>query len=246
MEIVIKRNSSKLITLPVRDISDWANCLESAVVIFSMLDISTGCYTVANRPAKFILGIGEGTINACVADGITFEYELSARQSKSDGTFRGEFRVDYLCDGVERSLVYPELGDLDIIIVDSITAMERFSVSTSTPPLNNNGQYCVSHIELNKIEFENLALNGNLKPGVTYDVTMGYGIVLAVIAATNHFIMPFGQLINNEVVSPSTIKTSIYEDLLIFSVFTSEFPSIIRGGSSVESDFPSDARYTYY
>ena len=75
---------------------------------------------------------------------------------------------------------------------------------------------------------------------------MGYKIVLVITAATKHAIMPFGQLINNGLVSVAAIKTNIDEDLLVFSVFTGGTPSIIRGGSAVEADFPSDARYIYY
>lgn len=249
MEIVIKKSSSKLISIPITNISDWASCLQSAVVTFSMLDVSSGCYTVANRPASFRLGVGdESVVDDCNVEAVTLIYELGVRQSKNKGVFRGEFRVDFLCNGVEESRVYPESGDLDIIIVDSITSTEKNEVRNGLPPLIPpvDNECCNFQIELNKIEFENLALNGNLKPGVSYGVLMGYKIVLVITAATKHSIMPFGQLINNGLVSVAVIKTNIEEDLLVFSVFTGGTPSIIRGGSAVEADFPSDARYIYY
>ena len=248
MEIIVKKNSSKTITLPVTDIADWADCLQSAVVTFSMLDVSTGCYVVANRPANFRLGVGDdGGTDNCEIDGVTLVYELSPRQTKNKGVFRGEFRVDFLSNGVEETLVYPASDHLDIVIVDSITTTNKSAPKAGLPVLlpPSDADCCVFQIEVSKLEFENLAKNGNLKPGVTYGVRMGFDIILVVTAATTHDIMPFGQLLNNGIPSTDAIKTNIEEDLLIFSVFTGGTPPIIRGGSAREADFPSDARYVY-
>lgn len=250
MEIIVKKNSSKTIAFPVIDITDWASCLQSAVVTFSMLDVSNGCYIVANRPGNFRLGTGdEGASDDCDVQGITLTYDLTLRQTKNIGIFRGEFRVDFISNGESESRIYPISEKLDIIIIDSITN----TTTSKTPPLPglpvllppSGADCCVFQLAVGILELENLALNNNLKPGLSYGVTVGHGVILVVTAASVNTIMPFGQLITNGITTTDIIKTDINQNLLTFSVFTG-MPSIIRGGSARNSDFPSDARYTYY
>lgn len=251
MEVIVKKNSSKTISFPVIDITDWASCLQSAVVTFSMLDVSNGCYIVANRSGNFYMGTGDGpATDACNIQGITLTYDLTPRQTKNIGVFRGEFRVDFISNGVTESRIYPVTEKLDIIIIDSITTT---TAASKTPALSglpvllppSGADCCVFQLAVGILELENLALNNNLKPGLSYGVTMGNGIILVVTAASLNTIMPFGQLITNGIATTDIIKTDINQNLLNFSVFTG-MPSIIRGGSARNGDFPSDARYTYY
>lgn len=248
MEIIIKKNSSKIIALPVADIEDWGNYLETAVVTFSMLDISTDCYVVANSPADLRLGIDdEQAADNCEVSGVTLFYELSPRQAKNKGVYRGEFRVNFLSSGIDKTLAYPASGYLNITIVDSITTTNKTGVRLGLPVLATptDTGCCTVQIKTNKLEFEALALSGNLKPGISYAVRMGTDTILVVTAATTHDIMPFGELINRGIPSPDAIKTNIVDDLLTFFVFNGGTEPIIRGGSSRELDFPAEARYNY-
>jgi hypothetical protein len=249
MEIVIKKNSSRTISLPVTDIADWADCLQSAVVTFSMLDVSTGCYVVANRAANFRLGLGnEVEVDNCAVEGVTLFYELSPRQLKKKGVYRGEFRVDFLSNETQESRIYPSQENLDIIIADSITSTEKSVTTAPLPPVllpPDNGDCCQIITEINKISFDNLVANNNLKPGMNYAVTISTGLVLVVTAVSHNAIMPFGQLITNGSESSLAIKTNIDENKLTYSVFTGGVPATLRGGSAFENDFPVEARYIY-
>lgn len=248
MEIIIKKNSSKIIALPVADIEDWGNYLETAVVTFSMLDISTDCYVVANSPADLRLGIDdEQAADNCEVSGVTLFYELSPRQAKNKGVYRGEFRVNFLSSGIDKTLAYPASGYLNITIVDSITTTNKTGVRLGLPiltPPTDTG-CCATQIEISKINFNNLVENNGLKPGINYAVTIATNLILVVTAVSHNAIMPFGQLISNGVESSLAIKTNIEENKIVYSVFKGGVPSILRGGTSNETDFPVEARYVY-
>ena len=115
----IKKNS-ELPILQMKVINDGRNDykkifdnLENAAITFSMKEIDSCKYRVFNRPALIIPVENEG----CGTTEYYIGYKFSKRETSISGSFKAEFKIDFLDDGT--SLVIPIYEDLFINIADS-------------------------------------------------------------------------------------------------------------------------------
>jgi len=87
--------------------------LENAAITFSMRNEATGRYKVFNRPALIIPVEEEG----CDEVEYYIGYKFSKRETDTAGTYKAEFKIDFLDDGC--SLIVPIYEDLYVNIADS-------------------------------------------------------------------------------------------------------------------------------
>jgi len=89
------------------------NNLENAAITFSMMNIESNRYKVFNKQALIIPVLDE----TCGETEYYIGYKFSKNETNMAGTFKGEFKIDFLDDGT--SLVIPIYEDLFINIADS-------------------------------------------------------------------------------------------------------------------------------
>jgi len=117
----IRKNSS-LPILKLKVINDGRKTyrsiydrLENAAITFSMID-DNGNYKVFNKQA-LLLPVDK---EICPEDGEYYlGYKFDIKDTNTAGTFKAEFKIDFLDDGC--SLVVPIREDLYVNVLDSFT-----------------------------------------------------------------------------------------------------------------------------
>ena len=124
MTIFIKKNS----TLPEIKfpLEQWMmekldithEMMTNVAVTFSMVDANSGNYRIANREGKL-------QILDCVYERLdetiyTLAIKLKLKDTKKDGLFHGEFKLDFLGDNCGK-ITLPTDDIIQIVIGDSIT-----------------------------------------------------------------------------------------------------------------------------
>lgn len=115
----IKKNSElpilqmKVINDGRNDYKKIFNNLENAAITFSMMNIESNRYKVFNKQALIIPVLDE----TCGETEYYIGYKFSKNETNMAGTFKGEFKIDFLDDGT--SLILPIYEDLFINIADS-------------------------------------------------------------------------------------------------------------------------------
>jgi hypothetical protein len=94
--------------------------LENAAITFSMMDIKTGTYKIFNKPALIIPVTCEG----CPEIEYYIGYKFSSKETNKNGTYKGEFKIDFFDD--ETALIVPIYEDLFINIGDSFIGNSSF------------------------------------------------------------------------------------------------------------------------
>lgn len=115
----IKKNS-ELPILQMKVVNDGRNDykkifdgLENAAITFSMINVESGRYKVFNKPALIIPVEDE----ACGVTEYYIGYKFSSNETNMAGTFKAEFKIDFLDDGC--SIIVPIYEDLYVNIGDS-------------------------------------------------------------------------------------------------------------------------------
>lgn len=89
--------------------------LENAVVTFSMVD-DKGHYKVFNKQGV-IIPVTKESCQGCMEYYIAYKFNI--KDTNTPGTYRGEFKIDFLDDG--RNLIVPIREELYITVLDSTT-----------------------------------------------------------------------------------------------------------------------------
>ena len=124
MTIFIKKNS----TLPEIKfpLEQWMmekldithEMMTNVAVTFSMVDANSGNYRIANREGKLII---VNNIYEKLDETIyTLAIKLKLKDTKKDGLFHGEFKLDFLGDNCGK-ITLPTDDIIQIVIGDSIT-----------------------------------------------------------------------------------------------------------------------------
>lgn len=92
--------------------------LENVAVTFSMTNIETGIYRVANVAANLIISPDRALYP--MDEYYTLQYKFKLSDTKKTGTFLGEFVLDFLGDGCSK-MKLPIDDDIIISISSSIT-----------------------------------------------------------------------------------------------------------------------------
>jgi hypothetical protein len=125
MTIFLKKNSTlPEIKYPLQqwmleklDITE--DMLQDVAVTFSMIDANTGNYRIANREAKLV--IVENIYERLDECKYTLAFRVKLKDTKKDGLFRGEFKLDFLGEDNCGKITLPTDDTIQIVIGDSIT-----------------------------------------------------------------------------------------------------------------------------
>ncbi len=187
MEVIIKQNSTQTLIVDPRLYGDsgvnWDEVLENAVVTFSLFDVETGCFVIANRPGDIIPGglsaNDEALVNSVACGDNTsvtrIAYKFRTRDVKQTGVFKATFQVNVI--GEETVLAVPATSDIQVIVTQSAispwtsatyTGLPELSGETTVPPVTGitGNQYAGTWAELNV-----LLGNAQLVPGFSYLLT---------------------------------------------------------------------------
>lgn len=94
--------------------------LDNVAVTFSMTDTETGLYRIANAPAKLVINKNRPEFPDETT--YTLAYRFKLRDTRKNGRFLGEFKIDFLDDEAGcGKLTFPTHDKINIIIGDSIT-----------------------------------------------------------------------------------------------------------------------------
>lgn len=99
------------------DISD--DMLKSVAITFSMHDIGTGAYRIANSPAKLV--ILEDRSLYPDEEKYTLTYRFNEEETSKTGFYAGEFVLDFIGYDNCGKIKFPLNNKIDIIISNSIT-----------------------------------------------------------------------------------------------------------------------------
>ena len=124
MTIFIKKNSTiPEIKFPLEQwmmekLDITHEMMTNVAVTFSMVDANSGNYRIANREGKL-------QILDCVYERLdetiyTLAIKLKLKDTKKDGLFHGEFKLDFLGDNCGK-ITLPTDDIIQIVIGDSIT-----------------------------------------------------------------------------------------------------------------------------
>lgn len=125
MNVFIKQNSTLPeikfpLTQRIREQYDiTAEMLENVAVTFSLMDVETGLYRVANVPANLIINRNRPEYPDEVE--YTLSYRLSILQTRKTGNYLAEFVIDFLGENNCGKLKLPVNDAINVIISDSIT-----------------------------------------------------------------------------------------------------------------------------
>jgi hypothetical protein len=134
-DIIIKKNATYTLWVdPRKDgdpLVDWNAYLMEAVATFSMYDVETGCYVIANQPAEIVAGgvaLGDATLAqplGCAEDATNFylRYNFRARDTKHNGIYRATFQLNSLVG--DDVLAVPARKDIQVFIIGSAIAPAR-------------------------------------------------------------------------------------------------------------------------
>lgn len=98
------------------DITD--KMLKNVAVTFSMKDVETGIFRIANVPGNLV--INRNRVNYSDEVEYTLTYKFKLNDTKKTGRFVGEFKLDFLGDECGK-ITLPNNTPINIIISDSIT-----------------------------------------------------------------------------------------------------------------------------
>jgi hypothetical protein len=98
------------------DLTD--DMLENVGITFSMVEVDTGLYKIANVPAKLLINRNRPDFPDEVE--YTLAYKFKIKDTNKAGLYRGEFVIDFLGDNCGK-IKLPVSGDLNIWVQDSIT-----------------------------------------------------------------------------------------------------------------------------
>jgi len=98
------------------DITD--DMMENVAITFSMINEDTGIYHVANVEAQLIINNNRSKYPDEVK--YTLVYNLSEKETKNIGLFKGEFKLDFLGNNCGK-ITLPDNDYITIVISDSIT-----------------------------------------------------------------------------------------------------------------------------
>ena len=114
------RKNSELPILQMKVVNDGRNDykkifdgLENAAITFSMINPETGRYKVFNKQA-LIIPVED---DSCGKTEYYIGYKFSSNETNISGTFKAEFKIDFLDDGC--SIIVPIYEDLYVNIGDS-------------------------------------------------------------------------------------------------------------------------------
>lgn len=96
--------------------------LENSSITFSMVDVNTGIYRIANKAGGLLLK--EKLVNAEQPNEYYVYYKFSSGDTKTVGQFKGEFRINLfgVSAGTDTgTFIAPITQDLIINVIDSIT-----------------------------------------------------------------------------------------------------------------------------
>lgn len=119
MDFFLRKNSThpsiQLVLEPTEDFDSYN--FDNAVVTFSMINKTNGCYKIANRDAYF-----ESKPESIYKDDIEYYYILKYDFNKKDvdeeGNFKGQFKIDFLDNECE-TIIYPIEEEINIFILNS-------------------------------------------------------------------------------------------------------------------------------
>jgi hypothetical protein len=125
MTVFIKKNSTlPEVKFPLEqwmmeklDITD--EMMQDVAVTFSMIDSNTGNYRIANREAKLL--IVENIYEKLDECKYTLAFKMTLKDTKKDGLFSGEFKLDFLGEDNCGKITLPTDDTIQIVIGDSIT-----------------------------------------------------------------------------------------------------------------------------
>jgi hypothetical protein len=100
------------------DYKKFDEFLENSVITFSMRDMNTGIYEIANEPANLVLK------DPCIDDGSKeyyIVYNFTITDTTRPGTYLGEFQINYINDAmtISNALITPIAEPLYIYVIDS-------------------------------------------------------------------------------------------------------------------------------
>ena len=93
--------------------------LKNVAITFSMTDVDTGIYRIANVPANLV--INNDRPNYPAEEKYTLTYRFKLHQTSKAGRFYGEFCIDFLPPIDCGKIKLPVDGQINIIISDSLT-----------------------------------------------------------------------------------------------------------------------------
>lgn len=99
------------------DITD--DMLENVAVTFSMMDVDSGIYRIANVPANLVVNRNRPEYPDEVEYTLVYRFKLS--DTKKAGRFLGEFKLDFLGEGNCGKITLPVNEYINIIISESLT-----------------------------------------------------------------------------------------------------------------------------
>jgi hypothetical protein len=130
MDFLIKQHATipvltmKMVENNDIDINSLNIMMKNAAVTFSMIDVETGKYAIANKSGG-ILNIDEG-INITTSgdyDGSTYiiYYDFTERDTRNSGQFKGEFTINFFDDdnNSKGKLIVPIQDELNIHIMET-------------------------------------------------------------------------------------------------------------------------------
>jgi len=123
MDFHIRRYSTlPILTLSVSDDIVFKEKLENCTVTFSMIDVETGKYVIANKSGSVVFK--EKIIKTTTNDKDCFiVFKLSKMDTRFEGIFKGEFKIDFFNEGETDScenMIFPIKEELFIYIHDNI------------------------------------------------------------------------------------------------------------------------------
>ena len=92
---------------------------DNVAVTFSMIDVDTGRYAIANVPAKLEITLTRPEYQDVRNYKLVYKFKL--HETRLPGRYYGEFKLDFLGDTGCGKLTLPTEEKINIIISDSIT-----------------------------------------------------------------------------------------------------------------------------
>lgn len=99
------------------DISD--DMLDNVAITFSMIDVDTGLYRIANEPASLVINKDRQQFPDEIK--YTLVYRFTLKDTRKAGNYLGEFVLDIMGGEYCGKIKFPINGYIDIHISDSIT-----------------------------------------------------------------------------------------------------------------------------
>lgn len=107
------------------DYQHFHNALENSSITFSMVDINTGTYKIANKAGGILLK--DKLVNDDEPNEYYIYYKFTSGDTKSVGTYKGEFKINlYDVSGstTTGTFIGPINTNLIINVIDSITKVD--------------------------------------------------------------------------------------------------------------------------